>query len=47
MVGFIVIMTLVAAATIALYFSLRGDTSIVSPVPERSGIKVIEATPAR
>ncbi len=44
-VGFIIIMLLVAAASILLYTTIHNDTTIVSPVPERSGIKVIEASP--
>lgn len=45
-VGFIIIMILVAAATILLYVTVHNDATIVSPVPERSGIKVIEASPS-
>jgi hypothetical protein len=41
-VGFILITVIVAALVLFIYTTIKPDDSIVSPVPERSGIRVIE-----
>lgn len=44
-IGFVIIALLVASLCIGLYALVAQPTSIVSPVPQKSGIKVIQATP--
>jgi hypothetical protein len=43
-IGFIIIAAIVATLCVGLYILFGRPTTIVSPVPERSGIRVIPAT---